>query len=456
MEIERTAVWADIRKIFSDGAKPVRYEYRATLHTERENIPVMKLITLDTVRDYVGNIGDEVFVEIIMSFGDYVRRLYPYRANLEITIYRQELYEAGSAFHENSIVENIRYKAIFLAKENQHVSGSEFNMIDKASLDLLNVQTVKFQLMDRALEPLRIKTTGGSFQNVTQADIIHALLLGESNRVLIDGKPAVDGMNFIKPDNNELRRHVVIPDGTLLPMVPTYCQEKMNGVYTAGMGTYLQSYQNKRLWFVYPLFNPKRFDENVRKVIFYSVPRNRFPSVERTYRQAGDITYIAATSNKAYRDGAEAEFMEGGSGFRMTDARPFMKKPVTMTDAGPVASRTQLNHEVAVKARKDDLNFAPISTHGISGNPFVQYSKVLQRAGGRVDLTWENSNPGLIHPGMPCKFVFVDEQGIKEQRGVILFIHSVAQQESKGIASRAHRTISQLTLYVEPMNSQEK
>lgn len=45
LEIEKTALWADIRKVMEDPVKPVRFRFEATIHTEKEDIPVMKMLT---------------------------------------------------------------------------------------------------------------------------------------------------------------------------------------------------------------------------------------------------------------------------------------------------------------------------------------------------------------------------------------------------------------------------
>lgn len=448
-EFEKTPLWVDVRKIFNSGPNPVRYEYQATLHTEKEDFKLFKVVTVDMVRDYVNNIGDHVNIAFIMPLGDYIKRLYPYRDNLELTLHRQELNEAGQIVAKNKPTESERYKAVFLTESNKNIKASEYESIDKFTLDLMDILTVNLQLMNRSLEPLRIKTVGGIFKQVTQKELIHGLLAGESLKVLVDGKPSVDGLDLVEPDNQEVKAHVIIPHGTPITAIPSHQQERMNGVYTGGIGTYLQNYDNKRLWFVYPLFKTTRFKEKGKKIIFYAVPQNRFPSVERTYREESEIIYAIATSAKRYQDKAEADMMDSGSGFRQVEARSLMSKPVEMTADGPVGVRAQLNHEVTKEGRKDGLNYAPMSDRDVSSNPFAQYSRILQKSGGRVDFVWQNAKPSLIYPGMPCKYVFLSGDKVRELQGVVIFNHIMIQLEGEGMTAKNHTTLCQITLFVE-------
>lgn len=449
MELEKSPIWADIRKIISDGPKQIRYTYTATIHTEKKDTTVLKIKMIDIVRDYVNNIGDVSFIELLIPLGDYIKEIYPYRTNLELTLKRQALLESGDTVKEGTTIDEERFKAVFLPDENSQALASDYAKFDQQSLNLLNIQTVKFQLINRALEALRIKTTGGIFKKVKIGDVIQSIMSTESGKILVDGKPAIDGIEMVTPDNTDVRRHVIIPQGTLISGVPTYCQEMMNGVYNAGIGTYLQTYNQKRLWFVFPLYSTIRFKENVNKAIFYGTPSHRYTAIERTYRKQGTSIYILATSNKKYSDEAETSYIDKGVGFRMTDARAMMKKPVEITEKGPVGKRGNLNNEVSIKSRDDGLNFAPVSDRSISSNPYAQYSRVLQRKGGTLALIWENADIREIYPGMPCKYITMVEDKVKEFEGIVLFCHGISHMENKGVMDRAYRMQCQITLFVD-------
>lgn len=451
LPLEKSPLWLDIRRILQGKSNRVRYEYKGTIHTTKEDFEITKILTIDIVRNYVKNTGDEIILQIMMPLGDYVKRLYPHRQNLEITIKRTALFEAGQEKNTNDYVDIERYKAVFIYDRNPHIKTSDFDNIDKTSLDLTQILTVDFQLLNRALEPLRIKTTGGIFSNKNPKETMPALLGGESLKVLIDGKPSIDGIDIVEPDNKEKLAFVSIPQGTHITAIPTYIQQNMGGIYNAGIGTYLQTYQNKRYWFVYPLYNYTRFKtDKGPKAVFYSTPPYRYPIVERTFRVEGDNIYILAMSTKKYMDKAEADMMNTGIGFRQADARAFMGKPVLLDEKGPIGMKNRLATEVSLKARDDGLNYAPVSHERISANPFKQYSQINAKNGANLRFTWYNANPNLIYPGMPCKFVYLVNDTVKEICGIILFVHISVDLEQKGVLGISYYTHCEITIFAEP------
>ena len=448
-QIETSPIWMDIKSIIHSGKKPVKFSFKGMLHTEKEDIPILKIISIDVVRDYVNNISDHIQIEFKMALGDYAARLYPYRTNIEFSIKKIQLEEVSGGKEKDTDILIERYKAIFLTDQNRNIAASELSMYDTESLNKTDILDVKLQLLNRALEPLRIKTVSGVYRQVTQKQVIHNLLAGESNKVLVDGKPSIDGIDIVEPDNKRQIAHTVIKDGIHIVSIPTYLQQSMNGVYNSGIGTYLQTFNAKKLWFVYPLYNTNRFDEPVDKIIFYAIPEERLPGIDRTYNKDGSVIKVLANSTKKYKDSADTDYMNHGVGFRMPNADSFMKKPVEMSENGPTGMRARLNYEVASSERKDGLNYAPMSANGVSSNPYIDFSKVAARNVARLDLVWENANYDMICPGMPCKYIFLSNNKPIELKGIILFVHAFTSLQGNGITSNTYKTVCQVTIVTE-------
>lgn len=449
-EIERSPIWADVRDIIASKKKPVKFEYRGMLHTEKEDYPVYKILAIDLVRDYANNYGDVLHLQFKMPLGEYMIRLYPYRVNLEFTIKRIMLEESSDIKQMDSAIQVDRYKAVFLPDENPDLTATELEKVDIASLNLIDIVDVKLQLVDRALEPIRIKSVYGVFHNVTQKQLIHALMAGESMKVQVDGKPAIDGIDIVEPDNKEPRKQTILPNGTMVPNIPTFLQERMGGVYASGVGNYLQNHNGKKLWFVYPLYNPKRFDTTKDdRAIIYALPQDRFPSIDRSYNKDGPILHILANAAKKYQDSADTQFMNSGSGFRMADARAYMKKPVEITEEGPKGKRSNLNYEVTAQERKDGLNHAPFTAGGASSNPYVEYTKANARSVARVDFVWENCDAELLYPGMPCKYIFMDDDKPVELKGIIAHVQVLTELQGNGLSGKTYRSVCTVTVLTE-------
>ena len=447
MTFEATSVWSEVKDIIDKTTDPQLYEYKGTVHTEKEDFAVWDLSSIEIVRDYLNSVAETGKIIFRLGLGDYVRRFFPYRNNLEFTLKRIPLGDGGLP-SKNKTILVVRYKVIFNPSQNPQVGGSELETYDSEDLNVSDFVEVHVEVLDRSMEPLRIKTTGGAYNAVNNTTLIHSLLGGESMKVLVDGKPAVQALDLVPPDNNEVIPRVIIPHGTKITALPTYLQHSISGVYNRGIGTFFQMYNGKKTWFVYPVYDAQRFDGADKKVVFYVVPQEKLPQLDKSYREVANILKVAVTAQRKYSDNAELAMMNEGSGYRMSDARAFMKKPILIKEDGPVATRTQLNHEVVTKERSDNLNYAPMEMNGPSLNPYVQRSVVVARNMAQVDLVWENANPELIYPGMPCKYVYISQDKPISLKGTVLFVHAFSARVEKYNAS-AFRTTCRITIACE-------
>lgn len=449
--LETMPIWPEITRVLRSGIKATNFKYAGALHTPDADYNILKILTIHQSRDYGGNIVDVTHMTFKIPIGDYLYILYPYRDNFEVTI-KEVLYgETVDAETKEAPIITTRYKGVLIPGEAVNYKASDVEQYSQEELNLRGVIDLQVELLDRSLEPLRIKTVRGTFRQASNTKIIHNLLLGESQKVLVDGKPSVDGIDYVDFDNQEQHHQVVIPEGTAISSIPSLLQEKFNGIYKAGTGTYLQVYKEKKLWFVFPLFDITLFDRtnDKDKLIIVAIPSQRSKLFERTYLEDGGVLTILATSDKTYKDNADVDAMNHGVGFRMADARTMMKKPVEITEQGPIGRRTQVNFEVINRERPDGLNYAPMVRSGPSSNPYKEYTKVLAREGARVTIEWLFSNPRLIYPGMPCKFVYMHGEDLMEVKGLVLNVESVTEIEGSPMMSTLYRTKTILSIFVE-------
>lgn len=434
MNFEDTPIWTEVQDIMGSSTERRLYDYKGIVHTTKEDFDVWDFHMVENTRDYLTRVAEKGLVVFSLGLGDYTHRLYPYRTNLEFTVKRFPVVENSSKERNTMEVQVTRYKAIFNPASNPPVGGSELEGMHPEDLNTKDFVKVHLELVDRSAEVLRIKTTSGAYQNVLPANLISSILGNESMKVLIDGKPCVDAIDIVPIDNKEKIPNLVIPSGTQIANIPSVLHEKVCGLYNTGIGTFFQKYKGKKTWFVYPTYDIDRFEEKGEKCIFYLVPQDRLPQLDRSYRIDGDILKIAITGNRVYSDTSELRMVNEGSGYRMPDARSYMKKPVEMTENGPRASRTRLNHEVSIKSRDDGLNYVPVVS-GPSSNPYAQRSKVMNRYLAQFTFIWENGEADLIYPGMPCKVVYLSNGKLLSLKGTVLFVSSLSQKKEKHNAS---------------------
>lgn len=425
---DRSPLALEVAEIFKN-AESASYDYKGVLHTEKEDIGVWDLNPIEHYRDYKSLVGETSRITFKIGLGDYTNRLYPFRDNLEFTLRRVPLERGSFRRKVNNPITVTRYKAIFNPAHNPKVAGTDLQMNPSETLNINALVDVELELLDRSLEVLRVKSCSDVFAWQKGEDVIRSVLSQESQKIKVDGKPAVDAVDVFTADNKEAMPHIIVPDNVCLPDLPTTLQKDI-GIYNGSIGTFFQHYRGKKTWFVYPLYNWDRFNMKGPKAIFYMVPQERYPGLDMTYSLEGDILKVACTAQHMYHDTAELSLMNKGSGVRVADGAAFMKKPARFKDGKIYADRAALNNENVAKIRKDGLNFAPRAFNP-SSNIFMQRSLVNENMMGQYDLVWENADDTLIFPGMPCKCVYLSQGQVVSTTGTILFVSGISSRIEK-------------------------
>lgn len=430
LTIDKSPLFQDI----GDITKQPTNTYNSTLETEIKVHTVDKdLDYLDGIavagikiyRDYVNNISDYIEIQISCLLGTYVYDIYPYLDNMEVSLYmiRQE-----QANNKPTIVKE-RFKAVYLLDKNSDTPTTTNVSKDDLNQNLPIVLTL--QLIDRSAEALRIKTVQGSFdkrinpknKDMSPGNFIKSIISEQCDKVLIENKPSIDRVDIEPTDNKEELRSVTIPSGTRLVELPDYLQTKSSGVYNSGIGNYIQRFapsitETVKGYFIYSLYNTKKYHTSEHKIIFYSPPISNYAITDVTYKYDGKVLRVVAHSNPAINDMKESLIMSTGGGYRSANANSFTKKPIIVTDEGPKFTKQGLVTEVVYKDRPDGINFAPAK--GVSANHFVMSSEVLKKAGKTIPLRITNVDPDFIYPGASCKVVYEGKtKSVDEFYGVI-------------------------------------
>lgn len=444
MEIEFSPLYNEVLEITKSGPKNISYYWEADVHTGDVTTTAIKLTTLRTFRDYEKNFSDETMLEVAIPLGVYAKLVYPNRNTLEITVRRKPIGEVTDGPSEDDPTNSQRYKAVLVLNGLPIIEGTELGQADQFTLDLQDILKVNFQLFDRSLEKLRIVTVGSIFRKAKAEDVIRGVLNVESKKIKVLGERAIDGVEIVKSVNKEVREHIIIPQGLKLTKVPTFVQENCGGMYPSGIGSYLQD----RFWYVYPLFDTTRLKKEQKTLTLIKVPKNRFSSMERTYRKEGDSVFVIGTDQTKFEDDGSTKFMNEGNGIRLADADMFMGKIATSSNNKSVMSRVKNNSEFISVKKQDGSNNTQVSEEAIGANAFNDYSRLNSRAGGLFQFVWENSQPNLLFPGMMTKVLYISGQDITELNGVLLAVDTLTQLAGIGITVSRHVSTSMLSLFV--------
>lgn len=451
MEIENTSLYREVQAIINSPAKPVHYSWAADIHANGETHRAMKVLSIDFSADYEANFGEEIICTLLLAGGTFSKRIYPYQSNMDVTLYRLPLMEVGDSVDEEKQPQSERYAATLLDRGNPMIEANTGADMSEETLNLGGMWQISFQLVNKALEQLRMVTVGGVFRASTNEEVIKDVLTRESQRLVVEGARMPQGVDMVEASNQQKRDHVVIPQGTRLVEVPLYLHHKCGGVYSSGLGYYMQGDH----WYVYPCYDTKRFTKASRTLTVVNIPPNKFPGIERTYRQDGKNTVVLATSELKIRDDTDAKQLNEGNGVRFADANKFMDGFAQTQNNKTVLSRGANASEFLGDARPNGNNNVQMSDEAISANPFMEYSKIARRQGSFVSFVWENSLPSVVFPGMMVKLLYLLEDEVREVYGVVLKAHHYVSLRGHGLTATRYQTNSSVYIFIQPVKESE-
>jgi len=449
MEFEHSSLYREVSAILNSSTKPVHFTWKADVHVGDETYGVLKVLSVDLVQDYENDFGDTIVLTASIPAGTYAKRIYPHQSNMDITLYRIPIGETSDTPNPEATPQSERYTATLIDKGNPLLEGNAPGMLSEETLNLTSIVEVQFQLVNKALEQLRMITVGGIFRGNTNEEVIKCLLTGESQALKVEGARLPQGVDMVPASNQQKRDHVIIPQGTRLVDLPMYLHKNCGGVYNAGMGYYLQG----DFWYVYPCYDVTRFNKSQRKLTVINVPPNKLPYVERTFRQDGNNLVVLATGEVRFRDDTDSRQLNEGNAIRFADANKIMDGFGDTKNNKTVLSRGANASEFMSTPRPNGNNNARLAPEQISANPFVQYSLLARRQGSLLSFAWENSRPEAIFPGMVTRVLYLQEGELRELDGVVLKVHHYAALRGNGLTATRYQTVSAISVFVKPLDA---
>ena len=393
---------------------PSEYYYTVSLNTTEFDIPISLLESVEILRDYGTNIGDQLTVTFRVGMGDFIKDIYPNRDNLEMTV----TMNVGTESYTE------KYKFV-TTNNNSNVYGTRLTSQGRDELNAQEQTIVEGQCVSRLVEQLRTTYVDGVYANHDVMSVIRSRLKQHIVSVKIGGVIQEVNIDIYTPDNDRVYDHIQVPTGTKLLDLPTLLHEGDYGVYNGNIGTYLQNYgigpTRKNTIFVYPLYNISRYDTEDRKAIFYSSPSHKYQYVENTYMVDGKIIKIISNGNIKSMDAGENEYIDIGNSIVSSDPNSVMERNVIVKDKDSVSIK-ELNMSGESNSKKrDNVNKQAYIKH--DDNLYRHRSEVMATTMSLHQITWNFCNPEYLYPGMPVAYIYESsELGTVTLKGVL---HSI-------------------------------
>lgn len=417
MDIEQTTLYKEATDIINAKVIKSPAKWDVVIRANDEDIVPLKLEYINTERDYVKKYTDVTTCTVLMGRGLYARKIYPYRANLKLMLTKTNL---DNRYNPQSDVEieTETFMAILIQKDAHPSIAQGIEADDQFSMDHTGIIPVHFQLLDEALGQLRATMTGGGWRNDTVENILLVELTSAAENIVSDKEKAITSVDVTEADNQDFHYHIPTPHGVSLMDFPDFLQARY-GVYNSGLGSFIQNKQ----WFVYPLYRPDDVAKRQRTITFLIMPQKKYHAPESTYRVDGDAITVVITGGTAYADDMGSALADSGSGVRFGEADMIMDCPNTIEGNKTKVERNLNNSEFRFDTDQVGVGFSPVVKEKITANSFVHFSELGAKVGGGIRLTWENSDPGLIEPGMPIYITYQDREDTTTINGIV---HSVS------------------------------
>lgn len=412
-----------------------KVKYSLILHTIKDDIEITRIDSIEKLKDYSNNVTDYIIVRFKLYGSDFTKKLYPNRDNLELTL----TLTAGDEYEVSN-----RYKLALL----NHKSGIDSNPLVKegSSVDTNMIFNVEAQCLVREVEGLRGVFTDGVFMNTTLYNMIQSEFVSSFSTVKVEGK-TLDSvkLNIDKFDNDMTYKHIIVNTGTPILDLPSVFQNNNYGIYNGNIGTYVTIFESNPTVFIYPLYDFTQYDKKDKKLMIFSLNNKRLDRIENTFVQKDDVLKIICKSNITSHDTGENELIDGGSSIISSNPNLITNRNVNVTDSKVIYDKDSQISGTKIKDKKDKVNKDKYV--GNQSNLYKVRSDYNKAMSAIYTLQWSFSNSELIYPGMPCSFIYEDnERDIVELKGMILNVYEVYE-------ANTNTTNSLLTIAVQkPIN----
>lgn len=447
--ITPSALNNEINAIMNNSVNEFSYQYDILLHMVDAELTVapVKLMTLDTVRDYNNNITDELECSFLILAGTWADSVFPYINNLEISIVRRPSSNATYQAMEKYGIQTLRrYKAfvknpIDVRKTNPITQG-----MDTENVNHMAILTIEAQLVSKLYLQLKTIQIGTNCVNTTVGTALKCLLSQEAKAVQgLEESDMLKGVDMVDADNQAVYENMPIPHGAFLINLPMYMQQQMYGVYSSGLNHFIQ----ENYWYVYPKMKVARDDSQVRYLNIFIGPKEWHSYGKRTWRIEGDDVYIIAQLKSHSDDQAQAKMVNEGNGIRMPNADlENTSEKVVVEGNKAIASRSNSVSEFKTKENPIGVDFAPLQINASSANMYEQVSRLEGVDGMLYALVWQDSVPEILKPGMVCRVHYLSDGGKPMMiEGLLMKTHNYLQAQDPGVIKTWHTNTMGLFLF---------
>lgn len=450
MDLMQTPLGDEVNRIIDSQQGNPHVFLDAVIHTLFGDVPVLKVLNLDLLREYTEQYSDEISLVVLVPQGQAAYRVLPSRNQLEITLTGAAMAQHGELESEKQGYGLERFRAVLKKANDPTLEANARDLLQEDTMDLQDFSVLEIQLFSKAMEQFSMRSCGGIYRRTAVGDLVKTLLLQQSARINVEDAYKPLGVDMVDPVDTKIREHIIIPHGTKVYDIPGYIHKHCGGIYSAGLSYYYQD----DYWYIYPTYDYKKFEEAARQLVILQVPTTKLPNLDYTYMVEGSVTSIIATGELMLNDVSDLRKRSTGNGIRFADASRIFEEGVEVVGNKAVVSRGKLNNEFISSQQKSEFNNVVLSDEVITANTMYEASKLASKEGVHIQLVWQSSDPSLILPGMKTKIYYYKNGQVNQLNAIVIGSHTMTSYEGKGLVTgRFNRNTAILLFAANEANS---
>ena len=373
------------------------------LHVGDDNYYIDTVVSVDIQRDYNMNYSDYTSVTFIMPLGDFVKKVYPNRDDLEVTL---SITTVGA-----------REDTVFIFKLTKFDNLVRSGTYASRSMNDLNKDNTMItgQCINKTVKGLRNKITHGIYRDVTVEDVIKAIALKHMNKFSALYGAINNGFELVPPNNTRKYDHIIVPNNTAVIDIAKVLQKEL-GVYNGEVCTYLQTYNNTEKLFITPKYRYDLLGFMDRKLVITGLGSSTIRSLDSTYAMDGDDVNILVEKSNKLNDNDDYVH-DKGTAIETVNSDSLNARPIQLTSDGMKVSESYVRDRLAHKELNDGIG--KVEFKGVTNNQYDARSEVLKRDGSLIQLVWSYSNARLLTPMMPVIYVHEESDTIIKYEGIL-------------------------------------
>jgi hypothetical protein len=414
------------------------FNLEVDIHVDSKIIKPFKVDAYKVEADYEQGVADVNLIRVLLQAADYDRFIYPFRNNLFLTIRLTPVGLLSESARATDSIRARKYRAIITENEDPELQGAPSYDPTQA------LREVVLQLFDESIDQIRLETIGLIASDIEPSKVLKAVVGSRAKALTLSKDNTLLGVDMFPPNEEKKLSHVIIPHGTLITDLAKYIQRYAGGVYKYGIGSYIYN----QIWYIYPLFDPDRYDKSKRTLDVLMLPPNQRRGQDKTYAIKDGKVFIITTGETSQLDRKDINYQLEGNGTQFILASKAFEEFGETSANETTVDASKHTAQFLLDGRESGLQSTKFSSTRVTDNVFYEMSKKTKLQGQYMTITWENGDPNLLYPGMPIRAIVGSEGGEKILYGILLEKISYTTQTNPGVTGVQYRTNVYMKLFL--------